>query len=235
MRARRRRAAWRWILLPLLALTMLAGAFWFGREVGGFEQAARVDALQRQVGQMEDLIHQTNLLRAQAEQQAAEAGERARAEIAALQARLPQGELSGIVELARAKLGEGVPAERLRFLIEAAHQRRCDPAIEKRRFAPRLPDDVTPLQTVSFLDNRITISGTAVAAANKDGVPQSWFDPAQPVEIRILHIGGDIELIKDTLPAGYSMVANDREYRLAFASSEKRGLVEASLQSCAYP
>jgi hypothetical protein len=42
-------------------------------------------------------------------------------------------------------------------------------------------------------------------------------------------------MVKDTLPAGISIVANDREYRLGFASSEKRGFVEVSLQSCAYP
>ena len=235
-RARRRRLFYRWLLLPALALAVLGAAFWFGREVGGFEQAARVRRLEQQLVQMEELGRQANVARAQAEQQLADAANKVKAELATISARVPQGDLATLQDLMRARLEEGVPVERLRFLVEQARkERRCNPGTEKRRFSPRLPTEVSPLQTVSFLDNKITISGTGVAAADKNGVLQSWFDPLQPVEIRVLRIGGGIEMIKGTLPTGHSIVADGREYRFGFASSDRRGVIEVSMEDCAYP
>jgi hypothetical protein len=226
----------RWTLAGLLVLGGLLLAFWFGREVGGFEGQARIASLEAQLGELEARIRNADLERARVEQRLAEADRQARARIDSLVARVPQGELGGLVDLLRARLDGGVPAERLRFVVEQARPgRSCREGVDRRRLSPRLPSEVTPLQTAAFLDNRITISATATPAVAADGTPQSWFDPASPVEIRILRIGGNIELVTNTLPFGHSVVADDREYRFNFASGAKNNMLEITLQDCAYP
>jgi hypothetical protein len=226
----------RWILIALLALAGVAAAFWFGREVGGFEGQARIATLEGQLGEMEARIRDADLERARIGQRLAETDRQAQARIDSLNAQVPQGELGGLVEMLRARLDEGVSAERLRFVVEQARpERRCREGVDRRRLAPRLPSEVTPLQTAAFLDNRITISATATPAAAEDGTPQPWFDPAKRVEIRILRIGGNIELVGGVLPFGHSVVADGREYRFGFASGAKSGVLEVTLQDCAYP
>lgn len=226
----------RWGLSLLLAACALAGAFWFGREVGGFEQAARVRALDEQLSLIEERSRQADRLRAEAEQRLVVEEIRAAASVAELEARVPQGELEILVDLLRARMDQGVPPERLRFVVEQAQrERRCRDGIIQRRLAPRLPEEVTPLQTIAFLDNRITVSATATAAIAENGAPEPWFDPSQPVQIRVLRIGGGIELVEGVLPLGHSVVADGREHRFGFASSAKKGLIELALQDCAYP
>ncbi|WP_051328845.1 hypothetical protein [Geminicoccus roseus] len=235
-RQRRRRFVGRWIVAPLALLALLGAAFWFGREVGGFEADARIGALEARIGETEARERAAERLRAQAEQALASASAQAQARIESLAARVPHGELGALLDLLRARLDQGVPPERLRFVLsEAAPVRACRQGVAQRRFAPRLPSGVAPLQTVAFLDNRITVSATASPAVAEDGSPRPGFDAGRKVEIRVLRIGGNIELVEGVLPLGHSVVADGREYRFGFASVANDTQIEVTLQDCAYP
>lgn len=226
----------RGLLITTAALLVTGTAFWFGREVGGFESSARIASLEQQLIQMEERIRLTGVAQAQAQQQADQAEQRRRDDLAALAEKVPQGDVAALVDLVRKKLASGMPLDRLRFVVEQVRpERQCSPGVQKKRFAPRMPSEVSPLQTVSFLDNKVTISGVGISALSKEGAAQPWFDPGQPVEIRILSIGGGIDIVKGVLPAGRSLVEDGREYRFGFASSDKRGSIEVTLQDCAYP
>jgi hypothetical protein len=235
-RQRRRRILRRWVLAPVVLVALLGAAFWFGREVGGFEADARIGMLESRIGEMEERERAAERLRAQAEQGLAEASAQAQARIESLAARVPRGELGALLDLVRGRLDQGVPPERLRFVLaEAGPVRACREGIAQRRFVPRLPSGVAPLQTVAFLDNRITISATASPALAGDGTPEPGFDAGRKVEIRVLRIGGNIELLEGVLPLGHSVVADGREYRFGFASAANDTMIEVTLQDCAYP
>ena len=226
---------WGWALASG-AVFLAALVFWFGREVGGFEAAATIRSLESQLADLDGRTATVERERAQAEQHLAEERTAAARRIALLQTQVPQGEFAGLVELLRDKAAAGVTLERLRFVLaQAGTQRSCRDGLTKRRLTPRLPDDLDPLQTVAFLDNRITISADGRRVATDGDRPHGGFDPQAPVDIRLLRIGGAVEHVQGTLPLGHSIVADEREYRFGFASSAKSPTIEITLQDCAYP
>ncbi|WP_191061075.1 hypothetical protein [Geminicoccus harenae] len=233
----RRRPQWfRWVLLPGTGLLVLALAFWFGLEAGGAKGEALVQALDARLLELDERSRQAGLRHAQAEQRQADALAAAHRTIRELEERVPRGEFGALVDLLRTRVADGVPIERLRFVVgQARAERQCRDGVERRRFLPRLPSDVSPLQTVAFLDNRITVSATASPVTQPDGTPGDGFDPAKPVEIRLLRIGGNLELVKGVLPQGHSVVDGNREYHFTFALGAKSPGIEAVMQDCAYP
>ena len=232
----RRNAIWRQCLVGLALLALLTAAFWFGVQVGGFQSAAEIQSITGQLGESEQRIAAVEGLRARAEQQASDANLAAANRIAGLEAQLPTGELASMLDLLVEKRAGGVSSERLRFVLEqVGRQQDCRADLIKRKLAPRLPNGTDPMQTISFLDNRITLSADAQPAISSDGAPLARFDPRQPVDIRLLRIGGAIEKVEGVLPLGHSVVADGREYRFGFAPLAKSSLIEVTLQDCAYP
>ncbi|WP_159714958.1 hypothetical protein [Geminicoccus flavidas] len=235
-RQRRRRQWHRWILLPGAGLLALALAFWFGLEAGSARSEALVQSLDARLAELAERDRQAGLRHAEAEQRQAGALAAAHRTIRDLEERVPYGDFGGLVDLLRTRIADGVPIERLRFVVgQARAERQCRDGVERRRFQPRLPSDVSPLQTVAFLDNRITVSATASPVTQPDGAPGDGFDPVSPVEIRLLRIGGNLELVKGVLPLGHSVVDGSREYRFTFTSGAKSPGIEAVMQDCAYP
>jgi hypothetical protein len=80
----------------------------------------------------------------------------------------------------------------------------------------------------------VTARGAALATA--DGQPETVFDPARPVELRFVKIGGEVETAGGLLPLGHAFVMGDRELRfIARLADRQSGSIEVSLQICAYP
>ena len=235
-RLHRRRPWHRWVLLPGAGLLALALVFWFGLEVGSARSEALVQALDARLAELDERERQAGLRHAEAEQRQADALTAAHRTIRELKEHVPDGEFGALVDLLRTRMEGGVPMERLRFVVSQARaERQCREGVERRRFQPRLPSDVSPLQTAAFLDNRITVSATASPMTQADGTQGEGFDPAKPLEIRLLRIGGNLELVKGVLPLGHSVVDGNREYRFTFAPDAKSPGIEAVMQDCAYP
>jgi hypothetical protein len=77
----------------------------------------------------------------------------------------------------------------------------------------------------------VTGEGSAFQAA--DGVQGSAFDPAQPVTLRFLEIGGETASATESLPIAQALVVEGEELRGAARLSEREpGLIEISAQRC---
>jgi hypothetical protein len=153
----------------------------------------------------------------------------------ALQAGTPKGAVADLLRLIETRLADGVPEERLAFVVaQASAERRCDERVETRRLQPRTPLNTSNLAAATFADNKVSVTARGAAAA--DGPAETVFDPARPVELRFLKIGGEVETASGLLPLGHAFVMGERELRfIARLADRQAGIVELSLQSCAYP
>jgi hypothetical protein len=235
-RGRRRRRALGWVLLlsgATLALLFLVAtsayqlaASRFGTEAGRLRR------------DMAALLEQNRLLServAVAEQRGAMAVARAAQIERDRQAGLPQGDAARLLRAVEGRLAEGVPAQRLAFVLaNAAPQPPCEEKIETRRIQPRTPASTSAAVTATFAENKVTAS--AHAASARTGQAESGFDPVQPVELRFTTIGGSIETARGVLPLGHAFVLGQKELRfIAKAADRAPGAIELSLQTCAYP
>ena len=158
----------------------------FGRE----ELNSGVRSFQEEIHQMEvreDALQQENAnLRVVAE--------KAKLTVAEAQRRysqdVPQGERRELLDLVTARLEAGVAPDRLAFLIESASKPvSCEP-VETKRFLLRTPLYNGANTSVSFANDAVLVTGTGESAKTADGLPQAWYDPAQPVNLILRRIDG---------------------------------------------
>jgi hypothetical protein len=236
---RRRRRGLGWVLVLLivvLALLFLVAtsayqlaASRFGTETSRLRQ------------DMTALLEQNRLLServAAAEQRGAMAVARAAQVDRDRRAGLPQGDAARLLRAIERKLGEGVPPQRLSFVLDnATPQPRCEDKIETKRIQPRTPSSTNAAVTATFADSKVTASAQAtLARSGTAGQAEPGFDATQPVELRFTTIGGGIETARGVLPVGHSFVFGQKELRfIAKAVDKAPGTIELSLQSCAYP
>jgi hypothetical protein len=149
---------------------------------------------------------------------------------------VPTGDLARIVQIARERKMAGVPADRLAFVLSNTEvQRTCDPP-DTRRFAVQTPiGPANPNASVRFGNGVLTVSATGASARNRDGNPEAWFDPTQPVAIRFTPLGGRNEATANgALPINHVMVVNNVEWRFAVVASA-RSFVEITAERCPLP
>jgi hypothetical protein len=236
--ARRRRRAW---LLGLLAVAGLLGLLSLvatsAYQLAASRYAAEALRLRDDVATLLEANRRLTERTASAEQRGAMSVARAAQVERALQASAPKGAVAELLRLVEARLADGVPRERLAFVIaEAAAERRCDDRIETRRVQPRTPLNTSSVANATFADNRITVTARGVALASPGGQAETAYDPDQAVELRFLKIGGEVETASGVLPLGHAFVLGDRELRFVARPADRQsGSIEVSLQSCDYP
>jgi hypothetical protein len=166
--------------------------------------------------------------------------DRSSAELTSLQQRysrdVPEGEVKELAALARERIAEGVPAERLRFLLaNADDENECGP-VDVKRFRPKTR--LTPANelesSVSFANGSIQITATGDPDRDEERNPVSWYDPVQPVDISVAMIGGEVVHVAGTLPQQHTEVAGDMEHRLVF-SQGPRSFLLVTYQGCPFP
>ncbi len=141
------------------------------------------------------------------------------------------GKLSQIV---KGRLEAGITADRLAFVISQAQNRRnCQPA-ETKRLQPSTEINESTSSTISFDGKDILVTGKGMVAHNTAGGPEGWYDPQQPVIMRVTpHNGQDI-VINGTLPLQRSLVVENIEYRFS-ATAGPRSFIEIRADRCDYP
>jgi hypothetical protein len=72
------------------------------------------------------------------------------------------------------------------------------------------------------------------SAKNEKGDPESWFDPARPVTLRLTTRDGKTIENEGILPLQHAAVGGDREYRVSVVAGS-RGTVDVSLERCRFP
>lgn len=195
-----------------------------GRDVTLREEIA---SLSRQKAEFELLATQM--------QQAARTAESRTAELEGrIQREVPTGDLARLSQLVAERLKSGVTTERLSFVIaQAQMQRNCQPA-ENKRFVVATPLLKSGARGTTFANGAVTVSGEGQSAHNTQGDPESWYDPGQPVTIKITAIGGKTVTASGTLPLHQSLVVDSTEYRFTFAPGQ-RSFVDVAADRCAYP
>ena len=238
-RARRRQAYLGTVRLAATGLLVLAGAL-ASYYVGRSQSRIEIARLRADLGALQEL---NRLLT----ERAANAEQRAEAEVAEVAktarlrqdyaANVPRGDIRELLGLVEGRLRDGVPAERLSFLLrEARVERRCDPQTETKRLPVHTSAATVPPSTIAFAKDRISVSAEGAPTRKPDGRTESAFDPAQPVALRFLKIGRDVAKVEGRLPVSHALVLGDQEYLFITKPSEKAaGQVEVVAQVCAYP
>lgn len=148
---------------------------------------------------------------------------------------VPTGEMQDLFARLRAKLEDGVSIERLRLVIDAARDaRNCEPDPVSRRFIVTTPIYRGPNDSVTFANGRVTVTAMGASARNADGAPEGWFDPAEPVTMRITIIGGESAEATGVVPLHHSVIAGDWEHRFT-AVAGPQGFLVVTADRCAYP
>lgn len=227
-RYRRRRT--RALLRNIFLLAVLAVAMIFAYQAGVEETKGREERLKAEIDALE--LANTELERGQARADAAlETAERA---LEDLQQRMPSDGLLHLNSLLAIKLEEGVPMERLEFLIESAAQPLDCTGPETKRFILATPAYSGPNTSVAFADGRITVGGMGENALSLNGGVLGWFDPEKPVTITFTVIDGEHSEVSGDLPLHHSILLDDEEYRFMIAAGEQ-SLVSVTTDRCALP
>ncbi len=154
---------------------------------------------------------------------------------ALLRQQVPTEELKPLAELIRTRVQEGVPVDRLEFIVSVTSaERACDNSPVTKRFFVQTPVYETPGAAASFADNTITVTASGQPAINDEGNPEAWYDTSKPVTVRFQHINGAVTEATGVLPLQHSVVAGEWEYSFNLTSGN-RGIVTATADRCSYP
>ena len=216
----------------VVVLALVAGAgYWLGRDrshgrIAGLDATAA--ALSQDNARLRRELGEAKRTGADAEARARDFEERYARDI-------PSGTVRELAALVNDKLGAGVKAERLAFVIRSAQDAPdCDGQAVTRRFIVQTPLYKGPNSAVSFADNTITVTGQGVSTVSAEGKPEAWFDPAQPITVRVTRIGGEAVDVYGKLPIHHSIVVGEVEHRFTVIQGE-RGFVKVVGDRCRYP
>lgn len=231
----RRRGAARWPLRVLL-FALAAGMAYFAYHAGRGQSAMEVARQRAELDALQAELQTARRERATALAQAQETERRARSELEAMAARLPQGELEDLLFAARARLVEGVSAARLIEVIRRTPASSpCAAALQRQVLAVRIPTSVEPPQTLAFADGRLLVAASGVALPPTQGHASTEFDPSQPIELRFLQLGGTIETVRGLLPLTHHVVVGEQEHRFGIVQGRSPGTLEVTTQLCPFP
>lgn len=234
-RRRRRRHSHRRIVRWLLALALIAAACAYAYQTGA--RLAEID-----VGKLEErvaaLAARTQELEAQIQTQNVEViSQRAAAEQwqQRFEQEVPGGDAKKLFDLVQAKLVQGVTFERLRAVVEQTENRReCDQKPQTKRMPVQTASAPAAKAALPVAGSPLAITLTGVAARSVDGKPEAWFDPAQPVTVRMALSGGRTAEQQGRLPLRPSIVEGDREYRVSVVAMA-RGYAQVTIERCRFP
>lgn len=103
-----------------------------------------------------------------------------------------------------------------------------------KRFIVRTPLHSGANDSVDFGGGAVTVTAKGNSAADANGNPEAWFDPAAPVTLRATLIDGSASEATGMLPLNHAVVAGDREHRFAVTAGAT-GFVNVAGETCAYP
>jgi hypothetical protein len=150
-------------------------------------------------------------------------------------AEVPTGELAELAAIVGRRLGEGMDAERLAFVIERASAvRDCPKGPQTKRFLVQTPLSDGAGAAVGFAEGTVTVSGTGASAKDATGNPLARFDPTQPVTLRFTLIDGTVSEAAGVLPLNHSVVAGTNEHRFSVIAGDG-GFASVTGETCRFP
>ena len=219
----------------LITVVVMAGIAWLSFDTGRRNSENRILTLEDRVAELE-----TDADRARtAESQARDALDAATIEATSwrerYEAEVPQGETAVLWQLLTRRLAEGVEAQRLAEVVElVANERRCDAQLVTKRIIVKTHLHGGTDTSAGFADSRLTVQGEGGAARDANNNPVAWYDPAEPVSVSFITIGGETELVEGYLPINHAVVLGDSEYRFAITEGP-RNFALVTAERCDYP
>ncbi len=146
---------------------------------------------------------------------------------------VPTGAIKALVTKIQGHLVSGADPQRLELFIDAgARPPVCDNAPTTKRFLVRTPQYAGANDSVSFVDNALTVTAQGEPMANADGNPEAWFDAAKPVSLEVAAIGGGRSEITGLLPLHHAVIWGGAEYRFSVVNGNDRGFVLVTADRC---
>ena len=78
------------------------------------------------------------------------------------------------------------------------------------------------------------MTGEGESARNEMGLPEAWYDPAQPVRLEFRMLDGTSTSIEGIVPFTHQMAVDGKEYRFSIVQGAPRFL-EMTAQACPLP
>lgn len=234
--ARRRRRRWfllKWFLILIGILAAGTFSYWQGSILARYEVVnlrSSVTRLTDKLTQEED--KNAKLQSEVKEARAAETNWRQR-----YQSDVPTGKTKELVALMQAEIAKKVPRSRIAFMIKAAGVKNaCEGAPVSKRFIVRTPLFTGANDAVNFADRTVTVSAQGEAAMDSLGNPEEWFDPAKPVTVWFVELGGKrTTKVEGKLPLFHSIVVNNVEHRFSIIKGERKGFISVTGDRCPLP
>lgn len=237
-RRHRRRRAWRrmaaWLALVVVLAVISGTAYQLGVSQGRTE-AAR---LEQDLAGLREAHRAMAERTARAEQQAEAATARADRLQRQLETELPQGVLKDLSNRLAERLSQGVPPERLAFLLDqAVIVRACARDLERQHLAVHTTQATVPAGAAAFAEGRILVSAEGAAAVGPMVAEevQPGFDPTRPIVLRFLAIDGDVGTVRGVLPLTYALAQGKDEFQFAIQASDRPGQIDITSQRCPLP
>ena len=227
------------VLKWLLVIGGLSAAGVFAYETGSTLAQVEVDQLQEQIGELTKTTETLRQRTAELEliaKSAKLAENEWRRRFQEVQSKTPKGDAKRLFDLIERQLGEGVAPNRLAFVIETTSRKpSCDGKPATKRFLVRTPLYQGANDTVSFADNGIVITSEGEPTVNAEGKPEAWFDPAKPITVKFVSLGGTTSVASGMLPLHHSVVIGENEYRFTLVASESKGFINVTGDRCQFP
>lgn len=149
---------------------------------------------------------------------------------------IPAGERKALLALIDEQLKKGARPDRLRFLISvASQQEKCDGKPVTKRFIVRTPLHDGAAVSVNFAEDALTVMADGESAFDQQGRVLAWFDPAKPIKLKLVRLGGKTEELSGTLPLHHKTLINGAEYRLSAVAAKTQGFVNVTADRCRFP
>lgn len=244
---RRRRSQFVRLLFGVLLLGAIFALLTLAYMVGLREQAIELEEQQREVQGLRLTLERERQARAEV----TAARDAALADAAALRQRIqnevPVGVAKQMLDLARERIAAGVRPERVASALQRAENaKNCEPAAARRLTvrsplpppAPVAPGTRAPPQPVipqpTTIGEQLTLLVEGQAARDANGQPQPLFDPAEPVQLRLVAGGAKLPDVEGKLPLSHVLFTGAWEYRLALSAAQ-RGQVTLVIERCPFP
>ncbi|MSP88945.1 MAG: hypothetical protein EXQ92_09075 [Alphaproteobacteria bacterium] len=232
-RRHRRRIVWR-ILKLVLAAIVFGGGGLFAYQLGVEHARTAETRLDRRVGELSDsevkLRETITVLEGELQQERG----KARGLEEKLTREIPSGDAKALIEQLAERIKAGIEPKRLAQVIAATQNQRNCQEPQSKRFIVQTPIRRGDASAVTFANDTITISAIGAPAKGATG-PEAWFDPGQPIVIRISGLGAQPADLTGVLPISHTQVIKDAEYRFVFALAQTRGFVQIAAERCAFP
>ena len=244
---RRRRSQFVRLLLGVLLLGAILALLTLAYMVGLREQAMELEEQQREVQALRLTLERERQARAEvtAARDAAlidAAGLRQR-----IQNEVPVGVAKQMLDLARERIAAGVRPERVASALQRSENaKNCEPTAARRltvRSPLPTPQPVPPgtrappapvIPQPTAIGEQLTLLVEGQAARDAGGQPLPVFDPAEPVQLRLVAGGAKLPDVEGKLPLSHVLFTGAWEYRLVLSAAQ-RGQVTLVIERCPFP